>query len=174
MAAIQSSEVDTRSDDELLTLVGLLFESAASLRRVFEQRLSEDDHLSIPSFDILIRLARSPQGRLRMSDLAAQAALTPSGLTRSVDRLERDQLVTREVCPEDRRGAFAVLTDHGRVVMDQALPHHVTHIGEVLNEAITADEAGVLSDILRKVRDHLVVPGGEEQCPLGPIADIAH
>ena len=62
---------------------------------------------------MLIRLARTPGNRLRMSDLAAQTSLTPSGLTRSVDRLEDTGLVARRVCPEDRRGSFAALTLNG-------------------------------------------------------------
>jgi hypothetical protein len=64
-------------DDQRLTTVGLLFESAAGLRRLFEQRLASDNALSNQSFDVLIRLARSPQSRLRMSELADQTALTP-------------------------------------------------------------------------------------------------
>ncbi len=69
------------SDDERLTTVGLLFESAAGLRRVFERRLETERSLSNQSFDVLIRLARTPGGELRMSELAAQTSLTPSGLT---------------------------------------------------------------------------------------------
>lgn len=156
MAANRSPDVDPTSAEDRLTLIGLLFESAAGLRRIFEQRLADDDALSNQSFDVLIRLARSPEGRLRMSELAAQTALTPSGLTRSVDRLERDGLVARQVCPEDRRGAFAVLTGRGREVMDRAIPHHVSHVDEVLEGVLTPDEERDLSHILRKLRDQLV------------------
>ena len=100
----------TVSDDERLTTVGLLFESAAGLRRVFQRGSRRSESLSNQSFDVLIRLARSPGSELRMSELAAQTSLTPSGLTRSVDRLQDQGLVARRVCPEDRRGSFAVLT----------------------------------------------------------------
>ncbi len=61
-------------DDERLTTVGLLFESASGLRRVFERRLEEGQSLSNQSFDVLIRLARSPGSELRMSELAAQTS----------------------------------------------------------------------------------------------------
>ncbi len=142
-------------DDERLTTVGLLFESSAGLRRVFEQRLATDSELSNHAFDVLILLARTPDHRLRMSELAAQTSLTPSGLTRSVDRLEHVGLVARESCPEDRRGAFAVLTDQGQAVMDRAIPVHIAHIDEVLDGILSADEEQQLSVILRKLRDHL-------------------
>src|SRR5664279_5062039 len=74
----------TAPGDERLTTVGLLFESAAGLRRLFQRRFESERSLSNQSFDVLIRLARSPGSELRMSDLAAQTSLTPSGLTRSV------------------------------------------------------------------------------------------
>ena len=64
-------------------------------------------------FEVLLRLARTPGGRLRMSDLAAQTTLTASGLTRVVDRLEDAGLVKREACPTDRRSTYAVLTAEG-------------------------------------------------------------
>ena len=81
---------------------------------MFQRRLEAERSLSSQSFDVLIRLARTPGSELRMSELAAQTSLTPSGLTRSVDRLQEQGLVARRVCPEDRRGAFAVLTPAGR------------------------------------------------------------
>jgi DNA-binding MarR family transcriptional regulator len=152
-------------DDTRLTTVGLLFETAAGLRRTFEQRMAREHELSGQAFDVLIRLARTPGHRLRMSELAAQSALTPSGLTRSVDRLGEAGLATRESCPDDRRGAFAVLTPEGIAVMDRAVPDHIAHIDEVLEAILTSEEERRLSDILRKLRDHLYDPS--HPCPEG-------
>jgi DNA-binding MarR family transcriptional regulator len=143
-------------DDERLTTMGLIFESAAGLRRVFQARLESEQSLSSPSFDVLIRLARSPGSQLRMSELAAQASLTPSGLTRSVDRLQEQGLVSRQSCPEDRRGAFAVLTPAGQALMDLAVPDHIAHIDEVLADLFTAEEEETLAALLRRLRDHVV------------------
>ena len=128
------------TDDERLTTVGLLFESAAGLRRVFERRFESERSLSNQSFDVLIRLARTPGSELRMSELAAQTSLTPSGLTRSVDRLAEQGLVVRRVCPEDRRGAFAVLTPAGQELMDRAIPDHLAHVDELLTNLFTPEE----------------------------------
>jgi DNA-binding MarR family transcriptional regulator len=146
---------------ERLTTVGLLFESAAGLRKVFQTRLESELSLSAQSFDVLIRLARSPGSELRMSELAAQTSLTPSGLTRSVDRLQEQGLVARRTCPEDRRGAFAHLTPTGQAVMDRAIPVHVAHIDEVLSNLFTAKEEEMLAALLRRLRDHLYGAGSE-------------
>ena len=76
---------------------------------VIERRLEAESGLSMQWFEVLIRLARSPGQRLRMTDLAAQTILTPSGLTRAVDRLVDAGLVARrglpDRSPEHLRGA---------------------------------------------------------------------
>lgn len=148
-------------DEKRLTTVGLLMESAAGLRRLFQRRTEAENRLSNQSFDVLIRLARTPGSELRMSELAAQTTLTPSGLTRSVDRLQEQGLVVRRVCPEDRRGAFAVLTPAGRELMDRAIPEHLAHIDEVLSSLFTGEEEATLATLLRRLRDHLYDAGGE-------------
>jgi len=160
-------------EEERLTTVGLLMESAAGLRRVIQRRTEAENSLSNQSFDVMIRLARSPGSELRMSELAAQTTLTPSGLTRSVDRLADQGLVARRVCPEDRRGAFAVLTPAGRELMDRAIPEHVAHIDELLSSLFTPAEEATLAMLLRKLRDHLYDEGADwglshddaEDCP---------
>jgi MarR family transcriptional regulator, 2-MHQ and catechol-resistance regulon repressor len=159
-------------DDARLTTVGLLFESAAGLRRIFEMRLTKESDLSNQAFDVLIRLARTPEHRLRMSELAAQTSLTPSGLTRSVDRLEQSGLVARESCPDDRRGAFAVLTATGQAVMDRAIPDHIAHVDEVLQGLLTPDEEAMLSALLRKIRDQLYDPEGTCQGALEELGPL--
>lgn len=148
-------------EDERLTTLGLLFESAAGLRRVFQRRFETERALSNQSFDVLIRLARSPGSELRMSELAAQTSLTPSGLTRSVDRLVDHGLVTRRVCPEDRRGAFAVLTPAGQELMDRAIPEHLAHIDELLSNLFSPEEEETLAALLRKLRDHVMATNSE-------------
>ena len=106
-------------------------------------------------FEILIRLARTPGGRLRMSDLAAQTGLTPSGLTRAIDRLSDSGLVKRQACPEDRRGAFAALTEAGEQRMREALELHRSQLAELLDGALDPEEELVLVSTLRKLRDRV-------------------
>ena len=140
--------------DERLTTVGLLFESAAGLRRLFNRHLEDAGANTQQSFDILIRLARSEGTELRMSELAAQASLTPSGLTRAVDRLQDQGLVMRRTCPEDRRGSFAQLTPAGQQLMADAIPFHVAQIDRVLDEIFTPAEEAGFSSMLRRLRDY--------------------
>jgi MarR family 2-MHQ and catechol resistance regulon transcriptional repressor len=138
-----------------ITLVGLVFEAASGLRRAVGPPLERQCELAGQDFEILIRLARTPGGRLRMSDLAAQTALTPSGLTRAVDRLSDAGLVNRQACPEDRRGAFAALTESGEERMRQALDIHRTQLSELLDGALHPDEELALVAALRKLRDRV-------------------
>lgn len=145
----------TPLDDERLTMLGLFFEAHAGLTRQLERRMERDAGLSVQWFEVLVRLARTPGGRLRMSDLAAQTTLTPSGLTRAVDRLEDAGLVQREVCPSDRRGSFAVLTAKGRTRIDAAVPIHLRHVDEILGDALGGDDEQAFTGILRKLRDAL-------------------
>jgi DNA-binding MarR family transcriptional regulator len=149
--------VDGLQDDRI-TLVGLLTESYTALRTELGRGLEHDADLPLLWFELLLRLARSPGHRLRMSDLAAQTSLTPSGLTRAIDRLEATGLVERLPCPSDRRGAFASLTPAGQERIGAAIGPHIRHVERYFTSALAADEQRQLARLLRKVRDH-VNPG---------------
>jgi DNA-binding MarR family transcriptional regulator len=132
--------------------MGLFTEAFTGLTaRVSEQLASHG--VSIVEFEVLIRLARSPQSQLRMTDLAAQTQLTTSGITRVVDRLERTGLVCRQACPTDRRSSFAVLTDAGRARMEEVLPGHVDLIEHWFTGRLAPDQLAQMLDALRVVRD---------------------
>lgn len=154
-------------DDQRITNVGLFFEAHAAVAAELEHRLEQECGLSVQWFEVLVRLARTPGNRLRMSDLAAQTILTPSGLTRAVDRLEAAGLVRREQCPSDRRGSFAALTTKGRRRIETAVPAHLRHIDDVLGRALSADEQATLGALARKLRDALVPVAAPdaEPCP---------
>jgi DNA-binding MarR family transcriptional regulator len=155
--------------DDRITLVGLLMESTTGLRGHLDRRLAAEAGLPLQWFELLLRLARSPGHHLRMSDLAAQTSLTPSGLTRAVDRLEAAGLVERAPCPSDRRGAFARLTPDGLARVTAALGPHLDHVDEYLTSVLSADEQARLAALLRKVRDH-VNPAATAAIPVGPAA----
>ena len=149
-----TTPVTSETSDERMTTMGLLFESAAGLRRLFHRQAEMSGASANQSFDILIRLARSDDHQLRMSELATQASLTPSGLTRAVDRLAQQGLVTRRTCPDDRRGSFAQLTPAGQALMDQTIPEHLSHIDEVMDHVFTPEEEAQFSSYLRRLRDY--------------------
>ncbi len=141
--------------DDRLTLMGLFVESYKGLSGRLARGLEREAGLSLQWFELLLRLARSPGHRLRMSDLALQTGLTPSGLTRAVDRLSEVGLVERVACPSDRRGAFAALTDAGLARISAAVGHHLRHLDENLSGLLSDEEQQQLGRLLRKVRDHV-------------------
>jgi len=147
--------VECSLDDERLTLAGLFFEAHAGLTRELGRRLESECGLSVQWFEVLVRLARSPEQRLRMQELVAQVTLTPSGLTRAVDRLVEEGLVRREACASDRRGAFAVLTPKGKRRIDAALPVHLDHLESAFTGVLDTRERDELEVVLRKLRDAL-------------------
>jgi MarR family 2-MHQ and catechol resistance regulon transcriptional repressor len=156
-------------DDERLTLAGLFAESFTGLRSLVDRRLVQECGLSLQWFVLLLRLARSPDQRLRMSDLADQTNLTPSGLTRAIDRLEEAGLVERVACPSDRRGAFAALTSKGLERVTAALEPHLRALDDTFINLLTDEEQRQLAGILRKIRDH-VNPGAAR--PPQPIPEV--
>src|SRR3954451_20972768 len=82
--------------------------------RKLEAELEAEQGLTLPAYEVLAHLSEAPDGRLRMRDLASFAVLTPSGLTRLVDKLARDGLVERARCLSDARVVYAVVTADGR------------------------------------------------------------
>ncbi|WP_205861220.1 MarR family winged helix-turn-helix transcriptional regulator [Planosporangium flavigriseum] len=132
--------------------MGLFTEAFTGLTARASEQLARHG-ISLVEFEVLIRLARSPQSQLRMTDLAAQTQLTTSGITRVVDRLERTGLVCRQACPTDRRSSFAVLTDAGRARMAEVLPGHLELIEHWFTGLLAPDQLAQMLDALRVVRD---------------------
>ncbi|HEY2811998.1 MAG TPA: MarR family transcriptional regulator [Acidimicrobiales bacterium] len=147
--------MDCSLDDDRLTLAGLFLEAHAGLVRELERDLEAESGLSQQWFEVLLRLARSPEGRMRMSDLARQVIMTPSGLTRAVDRLEEAGLVRRDACPSDRRVFHATLTPKGRRRIEDALPRHLEHLDDCFLAHLDPEERASLETSLRKLRDAL-------------------
>jgi DNA-binding MarR family transcriptional regulator len=102
-----------------------LLRSHAALVRELDRELEAAHGLPLNEYEVLFLLARAPDGRLRMSELADQVLLSQSGLTRLADRLERAGFVVRVRCAEDRRGLFAQITDEGRSRFANARQTHL-------------------------------------------------
>ncbi|MFC6019198.1 MarR family winged helix-turn-helix transcriptional regulator [Plantactinospora solaniradicis] len=137
--------------------MGLVMEVHAGLAARFAAQFEEHD-LSSVEFEVLMRLARSPQHELRMTDLAAQTSLSTSGVTRVVDRMERDGLLCRRACPSDRRSAYAVVTESGMTRLGETLPGHIQLIQDWFIGQLDSAALDNLLESLRIVRD-AVHPG---------------
>jgi DNA-binding MarR family transcriptional regulator len=111
----------------------------AHLTRVLEAELLEAQRLSLASYDVLVQLAEAPDHRLRMTELADAVLLSRSGVTRLVDRLERDGLVARARVDTDGRGVVAILTQAGYERLRDATGTHLSgvarHFAGRLDEA---------------------------------------
>lgn len=123
----------------------------AQLTRTLEVELLAEHDLPLPSYDVLLQLAEAPGRRLRMTELADRVLLSRSGLTRLVDRLEREALVQRQACPSDARGTLAVLTAEGLARLRAAAPTHLRGIAEHVTDRLDAAEVAQLQALLAKL-----------------------
>ena len=92
--------------------------------------LEHEHGMSLPYYEVLLMLSRATEHRMRMSELADAVMLSPSGLTRLVDRLVRDGRVARQPCESDARVMYAVLTPAGERAFRDAARTHVRGIRE--------------------------------------------
>ncbi|MEV4348135.1 MarR family transcriptional regulator [Actinoplanes sp. NPDC049596] len=144
--------MSTNLDDPRFTAIGLFAEAFTGLTNRFAAQF-EEHRLSAVEFEVLMRLARSPGHRLRMTDLAGQTSLSTSGVTRVVDRMDRDGLVVREACATDRRSSYAVITEAGRQRLDEVLPGHMELIQQWFIGQLSPAELDGLMTSLRRIRD---------------------
>lgn len=115
------------------------------MMRIIEADLTENARITHAEYEVLLRLSWAEGHRMRIQDLAAQSLLTRSGISRVVERMEKAGLVTREVAAEDRRGAYAVLTEAGLARLQKAGQTHMDvvrqHFLKFFNEAELAQMA---------------------------------
>jgi DNA-binding MarR family transcriptional regulator len=144
----------TRSDGltagELEAWRGLL-RAHALLSKRLDAALEAEHGLALTSFEVLDLLGAEGEHRMRMCDVAAAVGLSRSGLTRLVDRLEREGLVERISCPSDARGAFAALTAEGRARLDAARPTRLQAVRDGFLSHLSDDELASLAAVWERV-----------------------
>lgn len=111
------------SDLELRSWRGLVRAHDALVKRL-DADLEARHGIGLSSYEVLCALRSTSDHKMRMCDLADTVCLSRSGLTRLVDRLERDGLIARACCHSDARGSFAVLTEAGGRRLSEARPTH--------------------------------------------------
>jgi DNA-binding MarR family transcriptional regulator len=139
-------------EDPRITAFGLLAETFTGLSARFAAQLA-GHKLSAVEFEVLMRLVRSPGHELRMTELAAQTSLSTSGVTRVVDRMERDGLLRRRACPTDRRSSYAGVTSAGVARLTETLPGHLALIEQWFTGQLAPDELAEFLEYLRRIRD---------------------
>lgn len=123
----------------------------AELTRALDAQLALEHKLPLSSYEVLLFLADAPGGRMRMSDLAESVLLSRSGLTRLVDRLEREGLLKRERCESDARGLFAEITPAGRELFDAARRTHLDGVRALFLDRFSRDELRTLGGLWQKL-----------------------
>lgn len=139
---------------ELASWRGML-RSYVLLQRELEQGLEQRHGLQHSTYEVLMHLSDAPDGRMRLSDLAKLAVLSRSGLTRLIDRLEKDGQVVRERCATDARGYFAVLTADGRERVDAARGEYLEEVRSRFHDLMSPEEQEVLGAVWTRILERL-------------------
>jgi len=123
----------------------------AALTRELDAQLAREHKLPLSSYEVLLFLADAPEGRMRMAELADSVLLSRSGLTRLVDRLEREGLLKRKPCESDARGFFAEITPKGRRLFDAARRTHLDGVRTLFLSRFSRDELRALGALWQKL-----------------------
>jgi DNA-binding MarR family transcriptional regulator len=146
-------------DRELRAWRGML-RVHATLTKALDAELEAAHGLPLSSYEVLMHLSDAEGQRMRMSDLAAMVILSRSGLTRLVDRLEREGLIARESCPSDARGSFATLTPAGQRRLDAARATHLAGVRSMFVDHFSPEELDLLGAVWERVLPGVVnAPG---------------
>ena len=116
-----------------------------------DAQLEAEHGLPLTSYEVLVRLEDADGCKMRMHDIASSVWLSRSGLTRLIDRLERDELLTRKACDSDARGAYAVLTDAGRRKLAEARATHLAGVRELFLSHFSEPELQAFSEMWERV-----------------------
>jgi DNA-binding MarR family transcriptional regulator len=135
--------------------LGRLIGAHSALTRELSAQLVEQHGLTISECEVLLLLSRAEERSMRRIDLARQVRLSPSGVTRMLDRMEATGLVGKGACEKDARVTYAVLTDGGAAKLKEAWPDHVAAIERLLGERFDEEELSRLTELLDRVAEPL-------------------
>ncbi len=129
-----------------------------------DRDLREQHNLSLPEYEMLVRLSEAPERRMRMAVLADSVSHSRSRVTHTIARLEKGGFVERISCAEDGRGVEALITEKGFSALENAAPTHVAGVREFLVDLADDDDFEAVGRVFNSVTDKLIVAN--------PAADI--
>ena len=135
-----------------------LMRGQALLADAVSERLQAEAGIPLAWYEVLAVLADAPQGALRMQDLGRSMWLSKSGLTRLCDRIEEAGYLSRQSCPTDRRGTFAVITEAGRAKVRHARPIFARASEDLLLQHLSSRER----DVLRTAMNKIIAANGDD------------
>ncbi len=120
--------------------------------------------LTLNDYGALLLLSRAGEEGMRRIDLAHELQLSPSGITRLLERLEDQGLVGKGACKEDARVSYAVLTDAGLTKLKECAPGHIADIENRLGAVLDDEEMNTLAELLGRLggRDENCAPEADE------------
>ncbi|MFC3492925.1 MarR family winged helix-turn-helix transcriptional regulator [Glycomyces rhizosphaerae] len=129
------------------------------LHQKVSSRLTADlqahSKLSGADFEVLVALTDVPEGRVRFQELAREIDWEQSRLSHQIRRMAGRDLVAREECAEDGRGAFVVITDHGREVIEAAAAKHVVTVRRLFIDALSPEELAELGRLSELINERI-------------------
>ncbi len=141
------------SDDDVVTWWGLVIEGYHATQDRLMREIERRFGLVPATFDVLVRLARTPGSRLPMTKLAREAALSSGGFTKVADRLAKADLICRVPSETDRRVTYAELTDHGLDVANRARETAAQVLREHVLTPLGQDDSRALAQAMRTLRE---------------------
>lgn len=157
----QVSPQTARSNLPALQAWTRLLRAYASTTRLLSSQLQAEHGLTLNDYEALLLLSQAEGRRLKRVDLARRLLLTPSGVTRLLEGLEREGLVERAACDTDLRVTYAQLTNAGAGRLEAASWSHVGSVRALLEEHLELGEIESLGELLGKLPG---VAGGDESC----------
>ena len=131
--------------------IGFIY-AFTSINSEIEASLQENFQISHAEYEILLRLQLSANHRLRIQDLAQSSALSRSGVSRAVDRLEKSGYLQKVVAPEDKRGAYAELTADGLDSFEKIKHAHISFVKSRFLKAFNEEELNTMAELWRTLK----------------------
>jgi DNA-binding MarR family transcriptional regulator len=128
-----------------------LLHGGAAARRLLDAGLQAGHGLTVVEYEALLLLSQAEEQAMRRVDLAHGLGLTPSGVTRLLDRLEHEGLVEKGTCASDARVTYAVLTDAGAARLESSSCSHEGSVRALFEERYTPEELETLASLLGRL-----------------------
>ncbi|RYG42662.1 MarR family transcriptional regulator [bacterium] len=129
------------------------FTAQLDLNREIGKAMQTEAGIGMEEYGVLLGLEISENGMMRMGEISDRVSLTPSGVTRLVDRLEKDGLVCRKSCPSDRRALHCVITPAGLAKREEAWEVYRREIENRFASKLDEEEAETVTEVFRRMSD---------------------
>lgn len=150
---LRMQQLTSKTSEPAAQALGHLVGAHATITRQLSAQLVEEHGLTLSEYEVLFLLSREPDHAMRRIDLSREVRLSPSGVTRMLDRLETTGFVEKGACASDARVTYAVLTDAGMNKLRECAPAHSGAVERLIGERLSEQEIRVLGELLGRLSD---------------------